>query len=87
MASDVNAPNAEGIFKSILSWLRSPEAIETGGLLGLMTRAEINLRLRTGAANEMQHAIMPVEEGAMEQTICSGCADEIFCVSCSSPRR
>ncbi|RSH79670.1 uncharacterized protein EHS24_009322 [Apiotrichum porosum] len=70
---------AGDIYNAILEWVRSPEGIESGGLLGLMTRADINLRLRTGMADEMQHAVMAVGEGETQAGICGGCADEIFC--------
>lgn len=78
--------NAEGnapqdIYKAILEWLRSPQGIDSGGVLGLMTRADIGIRLRTGAANEMQHAIMPVEGNESEARVCSNCSDELLCVS------
>lgn len=74
------APKTEDIFRDILAWLRTPEAINTGGLLGLMTRAEINLRLRVGAADDMQSAVMSVNCDT-EQRMCTGCADDILCVS------
>lgn len=77
---------AGDIYNAILEWVRSPEGIESGGLLGLMTRADINLRLRTGMADEMQHAVMAVGEGETQAGICGGCADEIFCVSLTEPR-
>lgn len=72
---------AQAIYNSILAWVRSSEGIESGGLLGLMTRADINLRLRTGMADVMQNAITPVAEGETPSRICGGCADEVFCVS------
>ncbi|KLT40974.1 hypothetical protein CC85DRAFT_313014 [Cutaneotrichosporon oleaginosum] len=78
------AANPEGnstpnIYKAIIDWLRSPEGIDSGGVLGLMTRADIGIRLRQGAADEMQQCVMPVEAGAAEENICSNCADELLC--------
>lgn len=77
--AEANKPSV--IYKAILDWLRSPEGIDSGGVLGLMTRADVGIRLRTGAANEMQQAIMPVEEGMTEDKVCSNCSDELLCVS------
>ncbi len=79
--SEKDGIDAPAIYQEILTWLRSPEGIEAGGLMGMMNRAEINMRLRTGMADELQKAIMPAEEGSQEAKICSGCSDEIFCVS------
>lgn len=84
LAQMENTLEAPQIYQAILAWLRSSEGTESGGLLGMMERAEINLRLRTGMAEELQKAIMPAEEGAVEAKICPGCADEIFCVRYSS---
>lgn len=72
---------AQQIYKHILEWLRTPEARESGGILAMMNRADINLRLRTGMADEMQQAVMSAGDSAAESRICGGCADEIFCVS------
>ena len=81
IAANAEANSTSAIYKAILEWLRSPEGIDSGGVLGLMTRADIGIRLRTGAANEMQQCVMPVEEGAPEEKVCSNCADELLCVS------
>lgn len=73
--------SAQYIYKQILEWLRSPEGLDSGGILAMMNRADINLRLRTGMADEMQQAVMSAGDSASESRICGGCADEILCVS------
>ena len=80
IAQDESARDATKIYHAILEWLRTPEAKESGGLVGMMNRADINLRIRTGMADELQKAIMPVETGGTEAKICGGCVDEILCV-------
>ncbi|KAL1412517.1 hypothetical protein Q8F55_000263 [Vanrija albida] len=79
LGADTEAFKAADIYRSILTWLRTPEAVESGGIIGLMNRADINLRLRTGMADEMQLAISAVGEEETEAKICGGCADEILC--------
>lgn len=79
LSADTEAFKSAAIYRSILEWLRTPEAIESGGILGLMNRADINLRLRTGMADEMQLAITAVGDEQTEAKICGGCADEILC--------
>lgn len=81
IAANAEANSTTTIYKAILEWLRSPEGIDSGGVLGLFTRADIGLRLRTGAANEMQQCVMPAEEGMVEENICNNCSDELLCVS------
>lgn len=73
--------SAQYIYKQILEWLRTPEGLDSGGILAMMNRADINLRLRTGMADEMQQAVMSAGDSASESRICGGCADEILCVS------
>lgn len=80
ISEDETTRGAPEIYQAILAWLRTPEAVESGGVVGMMNRADINLRLRSGMTEELQKAIMPVEEGATEAKICGGCADEILCV-------
>lgn len=84
ISANAEANSTTAIYKAIIDWLRSPEGIDSGGVLGLMTRADIGLRLRTGAANEMQQCVMGVEEGNPEERVCLTCADELFCVSFQS---
>ncbi|GMK56233.1 hypothetical protein CspeluHIS016_0300730 [Cutaneotrichosporon spelunceum] len=79
IAANSEANSTPLIYKAIVEWLRSQEGIDSGGVLGLMTRADIDIRLRTGAANEMQQCIMPVEVGTEEEKICNNCADELLC--------
>ncbi|BEI88771.1 uncharacterized protein CcaverHIS019_0201330 [Cutaneotrichosporon cavernicola] len=79
LAANSEASTTPLIYKDILGWLRSPEGIDSGGVLGLMTRADIGVRLRSGAANEMQQCVMPVEGGTEEENICSNCSDELLC--------
>jgi hypothetical protein len=81
IAEDETGRDAPQIYQTILAWLRTPEGVESGGVVGMMNRADINLRLRTGMTDELQKAIMAVGEGATEAKICGGCADEILCVS------
>jgi hypothetical protein len=81
--ADDESRTAATIYHSILEWLRTAEGMDSGGMVAMMNRADISLRIRTGMANELQQAIMPVEEGAKEALICGGCADEILCVSAS----
>ncbi|EKC99633.1 hypothetical protein A1Q2_06052 [Trichosporon asahii var. asahii CBS 8904] len=71
--------SAQYIYKQILEWLRTPEGLDSGGILAMMNRADINLRLRTGMADEMQQAVMSAGDSASESRICGGCADEILC--------
>ncbi|KAK4684932.1 hypothetical protein P7C73_g5228, partial [Tremellales sp. Uapishka_1] len=65
----------ENIFKAILVWLSTPDALASEGVFGMMNRADIHTRLRTGMADEMQAAFLEQDQKKM----CGGCADEVFC--------
>ena len=77
-----NNLSTEAVFKSITSWLSTSVGLASGGIFGMFSRADINIRLRTGMAAEMQRAFIPGEHNQPRYKICGGCADEIFCVSC-----
>ena len=78
--------STKAIFTSITKWLSTSEGLASGGIFGMFSRADINIRLRTGMADEMQRAFMPGERDQPGYKVCGGCADEIFCVGSGSTR-
>lgn len=75
--------STEAIFRDIVAWLNTMESLSSGGVFGMMSRAEINLRLRRGMVDDLRKAFMPIEREYAVHKVCGGCVDELFCVCLS----